>query len=283
MISGKVVHGKQVARTMGFPTANIEHIFDSDVSGIYCGTLDSMNSILYINNNLIEVHVLDWSGDLYDKIVEICIEQKLREHITFECLDQIISQIKRDITICRLLKSITDSIVPDDRICIAYSGGKEACILVDLLSRCHVRFDVIHFKPVQSVNEESNFFDSFLQTYNKTYTTISYEKNQFQSAVKSIDSKYTICFLGVRSSDTGKDIYESTWLSTCKVLVPLFHMDYNQVWYIIEYFDIQVSKKYSEGYSSIGYGSLPNKFLKKMNGLGYIHAKYLENINTERS
>jgi 3'-phosphoadenosine 5'-phosphosulfate sulfotransferase (PAPS reductase)/FAD synthetase len=280
MICGKVVHGKHIARTMGFPTANIEYV--SDVSGIYCGTLDSMHSILYIHNNLIEAHVLDWSGDLYDKIVEIGIGQKLREHLTFECLDQIITQIKRDIVICRLLKSITDSIAPDDRICIAFSGGKEACILVDLLSRCHVHFDVIHFQPVQSVNEEINFFDSFLQTYDKTYKTITYEKNQFQSAVESINNKYTVCFLGVRSSDTGKDTYESTWLSRCKVLVPLFHMDYNQVWYIIDYFHIQVSKKYSEGYTSVGYDSLPNTFLKKLNGPGYVHAKYLENIVTER-
>jgi riboflavin kinase/FMN adenylyltransferase len=75
IVRGKVVYGKQLARTMGFPTANI--LYCSDMSGIYSGLLDSRKAILYIHDNVLEAHVLDWSGDLYDKEVEVHIGQKL--------------------------------------------------------------------------------------------------------------------------------------------------------------------------------------------------------------
>lgn len=279
VVFGKVVYGKQIARTMGFPTANILHY--SDMSGIYSGLLDSRMAILYIHENILEAHILDWSGNLYDKEVEIHIGQKLRNHYNFECLDQVITQIKHDIFIYRIVSSILDSVSNHDKVCLAFSGGKESCILVDLLVRCQIQFDIVHFKPMCYTNTEIEFFDMFLHHYGKTYTTIEY--NEFQSAVESLNTRYTVCFLGVRSSDTGKDTYESTWLSQCAVEVPLFRIDYNQVFGIIDYFQIQLNKKYSEGYSSVGYGSVPNKFLKKFDGSGYIHAKYLCNINKERS
>ena len=110
-ISGKVIKGRMIGRSIGFPTANLE-IDDKNKlippSGIYAAKVNSRNRIfngmLYIGNRptlpygefAIEVNILDFDEDIYDENIRIYFIDKIREDIKFENLDQLKIQIEKD-------------------------------------------------------------------------------------------------------------------------------------------------------------------------------------------
>lgn len=110
-VSGEVIHGKKLGRTLGFPTANM--VIDDHVSlkhGIYAvrfrradGTLhDGVASfgrrptIASDGKPLLETFVFDFSGDLYGEIAEVSFFGYLRGEVKFDGLDPLIAQMKRD-------------------------------------------------------------------------------------------------------------------------------------------------------------------------------------------
>ena len=111
-IRGTVVHGKGIGRTIGFPTANLQ-LTDPHViipsAGVYevkvrgeSGELrvESQESKAICNidsKGLIEVHILDYKGDLYDQPLDIQFERFIREERHFESLDELQQQIKADV------------------------------------------------------------------------------------------------------------------------------------------------------------------------------------------
>jgi riboflavin kinase/FMN adenylyltransferase len=109
--SGKVVKGKQLGNTIGFPTANIEIkesyklIPDSGVfivaikinSEIYKGIMNIGNQPTVAGKSKkIEVHVLDFSGDLYHTTVTVSLLEFIREEKKFDSLEDLQSQLKKD-------------------------------------------------------------------------------------------------------------------------------------------------------------------------------------------
>ena len=89
-LRGRVVHGKAIGRTIGFPTANIEPLDPHKVIpkfGVYVAlvntpTMDDAPSFVNINKKgLIEVHIPSFKGDLYDQILKIRFVRFLREQI----------------------------------------------------------------------------------------------------------------------------------------------------------------------------------------------------------
>ena len=111
-ISGKVVHGAQRGRQLGFPTANVYMRHERPaLTGVYTvklsvGQLDGLNAVANLGVRptiagvpklLLEVHVLDYAGDLYGKHVHVQFLQKLREEMKFENLDALKTQIGRDV------------------------------------------------------------------------------------------------------------------------------------------------------------------------------------------
>lgn len=105
-LSGTVVHGKAVGRTIGFPTANIVPSDPDKVvpkPGVYMAHVNAPamdNAPAFVNidaNRLIEVHVPSFKGDLYDQQLEIKFMRFLREEKHFENLEQLREQIKGDI------------------------------------------------------------------------------------------------------------------------------------------------------------------------------------------
>ena len=106
-ISGKVVHGAQRGRQLGFPTANIHMRHERPaLTGVYTVKLDGLNAVANLGVRptiagvpklLLEVHVLDYAGDLYGKHVHVQFLQKLREEMKFESLDALKTQIGRDV------------------------------------------------------------------------------------------------------------------------------------------------------------------------------------------
>ena len=111
-ISGRVVRGRQLGRQWGVPTANIRlGAWIPAFSGIFVvelsldgqkrwpavaslGLQPTLNSS---QNYHLEVHLLDWSGDLYDKDVIVFFLHFLREEEKFSSLGALKRQIHQDV------------------------------------------------------------------------------------------------------------------------------------------------------------------------------------------
>jgi len=105
-LRGRVIHGKALGRTIGFPTANIEPLDPLKVipkSGVYLALVDTPmrdDTPSFVNidaNKLIEVHLPSFKGDLYDQILKIRFVRFLREERHFETLEELRAQIKEDV------------------------------------------------------------------------------------------------------------------------------------------------------------------------------------------
>lgn len=106
-ISGKVVYGEQRGRIMGFPTANI-HMFHNrpPIKGVFAvklnqkfgvANLGTRPTIKGISKLQLEVHVLNFSKDLYGQYVHVTFLKKIRDEIKFESIEALKAQIKKDI------------------------------------------------------------------------------------------------------------------------------------------------------------------------------------------
>jgi len=120
-LRGTVVEGKQLGRTIGFPTANLQLPTEKFLprQGVYAvyifiekPTIDTDNQttastllgVMNIGNRptvngtqpTIEVHLLDWSGDLYGKTLTVQLKHFLRPEQKFPDLDALKAQIQLD-------------------------------------------------------------------------------------------------------------------------------------------------------------------------------------------
>ena len=123
---GPVVPGDQRGRTIGFPTANVaiadEMLMPAD--GIYAGWLSSddveggaaLPAAIYIGRRptfyddqamvLLEVHVLDFSGDLYGKDVRVLLTHRIRADARFASAEELATQLQADCERARVLLSV---------------------------------------------------------------------------------------------------------------------------------------------------------------------------------
>ena len=110
-ISGKVVHGAKRGRQLGFPTANVHMRHERPaLTGVYAVKLDGLNSVANLGVRptiagipklSLEVHVLDFDGDLYDKHVHVEFLHKIRNEMKFDSLDALKAQIAQDVIVAR--------------------------------------------------------------------------------------------------------------------------------------------------------------------------------------
>ncbi len=110
-LSGQVVKGQQIGRSIGFPTANIQIADNYKLlprDGAYAVYAD-VNSIRYkaiLNigdrptvdgeKKTIEAHLIDFEGDLYGQELRIYFQEFLREEKRFESLDALKNQLAVD-------------------------------------------------------------------------------------------------------------------------------------------------------------------------------------------
>jgi riboflavin kinase / FMN adenylyltransferase len=112
-LSGSVVKGRQIGRTIGFPTANIEPEYDHKLipcKGVYAvevvisgekyaGML-SIGSNPTVNNDpmkrYIEVNILDFDNDIYGERITLVFRKRIRDELKFENASQLAEQIKID-------------------------------------------------------------------------------------------------------------------------------------------------------------------------------------------
>ncbi|MFC5475074.1 bifunctional riboflavin kinase/FAD synthetase [Paraherbaspirillum soli] len=111
-ISGHVVHGKKLGRTIGFPTLNlrvshklpaVSGIFVVQVHGLAEQALPAVASIGIrptVDDSgrvLLESYLLDFAGDCYGKLIRVEFLQKLRDEEKFVDLPTLIAAIARDV------------------------------------------------------------------------------------------------------------------------------------------------------------------------------------------
>jgi riboflavin kinase/FMN adenylyltransferase len=115
-LSGKVGRGAARGRTIGFPTANLDGIETVvPAPGVYAGRSrvrgKNFAAAVHVGPNItfgenalkVEVHLLDFHGDLYDQPLSIDLLARVRETVRFESADALIAQLKRDVEAVRAL------------------------------------------------------------------------------------------------------------------------------------------------------------------------------------
>jgi len=108
---GEVVEGDQRGRTMGFPTANLrvsEQLIPAE--GVYAGraVLDDgtlraaaisigANATFQGQTTRVEVHLLDFDGELYGRTLRTEFWHRIRGHVKFESPERLVEQIRSDV------------------------------------------------------------------------------------------------------------------------------------------------------------------------------------------
>lgn len=109
-IGGRVVHGRQLGRALGFPTANLRFADKTPaLRGIYAtwvhgvtdapwpsvssfGTRPTVSGV----EPLLEAHLFDFDGDLYGRRIEVEFVARLRDEERFPDLPSLVAQMRRD-------------------------------------------------------------------------------------------------------------------------------------------------------------------------------------------
>jgi riboflavin kinase / FMN adenylyltransferase len=110
-MTGRVVRGNQLGRTLGYPTANLRTgrrrvpvagIFAIRVHGVSATPLPGVASlgtrptVAGGGEMLLEAHLFDFAGDLYGREIEVEFVSKLRDEERFEDLDALVVQMNAD-------------------------------------------------------------------------------------------------------------------------------------------------------------------------------------------
>jgi len=107
MLRGVVVGGKQLGRTLGYPTANLR-LYDPmklvPARGVYLTEVEVLGGHYWGMTNvgdIIETHIFDFSEDIYGLDLQIRFRRWLREMHSFEGLDALKAQLAADEAACR--------------------------------------------------------------------------------------------------------------------------------------------------------------------------------------
>ncbi|HEY5164386.1 MAG TPA: bifunctional riboflavin kinase/FAD synthetase [Acidimicrobiia bacterium] len=122
-LRGSVVTGDRRGRTLGYPTANVDvptrQCLPAD--GIYAGTFVAEDGVERVGaislgrrptfhadatRSLLEVHVLDFDGDLYGQTVKVRVHERLRGEERFDSVDALIAQMRHDVETTRRIVTV---------------------------------------------------------------------------------------------------------------------------------------------------------------------------------
>lgn len=114
-VFGPVVEGQKLGRQLGFPTANVAvenellpplgvYAVEARIDSQWVPAVANLGRRPTVAANAdpsLEVHLLDWKGDLYGKDLEVRFTRHLRSEMKFANLDELKAQISRDIEAAR--------------------------------------------------------------------------------------------------------------------------------------------------------------------------------------
>jgi riboflavin kinase/FMN adenylyltransferase len=110
-LTGSIVKGKQLGRTIGFPTANLkieENYKLIPQNGVYIvkSIIDKQTVFGMMNigfnptvdgqKQSIEIHYFDFNTDLYNQKISVSILQRIRSEQKFESVDLLKEQLEKD-------------------------------------------------------------------------------------------------------------------------------------------------------------------------------------------
>ncbi len=109
-IQGKVTSGKQLGRTIGFPTANLKapvekllppngvYVTQTIYNGNYYNSITNVgvNPTVSGKSQSVETYIFDFSEDLYNKDITVNFFYPIREEKTFRSVDELMNQISKD-------------------------------------------------------------------------------------------------------------------------------------------------------------------------------------------
>lgn len=126
-VNGTVIHGKELGRTIGFPTANIQVVNGDKMvpkDGVYAvrvaieGDNEKYWGMLNIGhrptinngcNRSIEVNIFDFNKDIYDREIRLSFVQRLRAEVRFESIDKLVEQLHKDeATVRTVMKNLME-------------------------------------------------------------------------------------------------------------------------------------------------------------------------------
>ena len=111
ILTGNVVKGNQLGRTINFPTANIEIPEEYKLipkNGVYVVTVNVNDQIVFGMMNIgvkptlgenklsIEVHLLNFDKDIYNQKIQVNVLERLRDEHKFESFDALKNQLELD-------------------------------------------------------------------------------------------------------------------------------------------------------------------------------------------
>jgi riboflavin kinase/FMN adenylyltransferase len=114
-IMGRVVYGRQLGRQLGVPTANIRlQRYRAALEGVFCVTVEGLDDKMLTGvanigvrptvdgkEPLLEVHLFDYEGDIYGKLITVTFKRKLREEQAFGSIELLKAQIDKDLIAAR--------------------------------------------------------------------------------------------------------------------------------------------------------------------------------------
>lgn len=109
-LCGEVLYGKQIGRTINFPTANLSTNCILPENGIYitsttvCGkiypsvtNIGVRPSIIDDNQITVETYIIDFDQEIYGYEIQVSFKKKIREEMKFESLGELKNQIQKDL------------------------------------------------------------------------------------------------------------------------------------------------------------------------------------------
>jgi len=114
-LAGRIVHGQALGRQLGTPTANVQlkrrrvpltgvYLVSTEVDGQHWPGVANIGvrpSVASDGNAHLEVHLLDFSGDLYDRRLTVAFHRKLRDEQRFASLEALKAAIAADVAVAR--------------------------------------------------------------------------------------------------------------------------------------------------------------------------------------
>ena len=111
-VCGRVAHGEQLGRTIGYPTANIRMFRkNTPVNGVFAVTMTGIDGLEFEGvanvgtrptvdggaKVVLETHLFDFDKEIYGRYVEVHFKQKIRDEVRFQSLKELKDQIVKDV------------------------------------------------------------------------------------------------------------------------------------------------------------------------------------------
>jgi len=109
-MSGRIIKGRQVGRTLGMPTANVDlrrrqsavaGIFAVQITGLAEGVVDGVASVgtrptFDLTKPLLEVYLFDFNRDIYGEYIHVDFIQRIRDEKKFNSVEDLVAQMNQD-------------------------------------------------------------------------------------------------------------------------------------------------------------------------------------------